>query len=310
MAVTLKKEKKEQEKPGAYQSAWQSQSQAVTDKVMSREGFSYDMEKDPLYQQYKQQYTQQGLTAMQDTMGQAAALTGGYGNSYAATAGQQAYQSYLQQLNAVVPDLYDLAMQKYQMEGDDLYRQADYVQKQEQTDYDRYLDSYAQWVDARDYAYQQSRDDKADSQWQQTFEYGKKKDEVANNQWKEEFEYGKKKDEVANNQWKEEFEYGKKKDEVANNQWKEEFEYGKEKDEIANDQWKEEFEYEKSVDEQKNAQAQATENWSTNGYSKATIQAIQKALGVTADGVWGPKTIAAARKAGFTTVGQAAKALI
>ena len=69
------------------------QLRAVRDKVLNRSPFTYDMNEDMLYQQYKDSYTRQGKLAMQDTMGQAAALTGGYGNSYATTAGQQTYNS-------------------------------------------------------------------------------------------------------------------------------------------------------------------------------------------------------------------------
>ena len=61
-------------------------------KVLNRDKFQYDLNGDALYQQYKDRYIQQGKQAMMDTMGQAAALTGGYGNSYAQKAGQQAQQ--------------------------------------------------------------------------------------------------------------------------------------------------------------------------------------------------------------------------
>ena len=74
------------------------------------------------YQQYKDHYTQLGKKAMQDTMGQAAALTGGYGSSYTQNVGQQAYISYMQQLGDVVPGLYKLAYDRYQDQGDQLYK--------------------------------------------------------------------------------------------------------------------------------------------------------------------------------------------
>ena len=60
-------------------------------KVMEKKNFSYDADKDKLFSQYKNSYEKSGRTAMRDTMGNAASLTGGYGNSYAVTAGQQAY---------------------------------------------------------------------------------------------------------------------------------------------------------------------------------------------------------------------------
>ena len=84
---------------------------------MNRKDFSYDMNSDVLYNQYKDQYQALGQTAMADTMAQASALTGGYGNSYASTVGNQAYQSYLSQLNDKVPELYQLALDNYNRQG-------------------------------------------------------------------------------------------------------------------------------------------------------------------------------------------------
>ena len=90
------------------------------DKINNREKFTYDLNGDALYQQYKDQYMTQGRLASADVMGQASAMTGGYGNSYAATVGNQAYQGYLQKLNDVVPELYNMAYNRYQQEGQDM----------------------------------------------------------------------------------------------------------------------------------------------------------------------------------------------
>ena len=89
-------------------------------KKLNREDFSYDLNSDALYNQYKDQYMQQGKLAMQDAIGQASAMTGGYGNSYAATVGNQAYQAYLGKLNDIVPELYQMALDKYTMEGQEI----------------------------------------------------------------------------------------------------------------------------------------------------------------------------------------------
>lgn len=78
--------------------------------------------------------------AMQDTMGRAAALTGGYGNSYAQRVGQQTYQGYLQGLNDKVPELYQLALDKYNQETSDLYNQYSLLGQRENQDYGRYRD--------------------------------------------------------------------------------------------------------------------------------------------------------------------------
>ena len=62
---------------------WSQSAEDAADKYLNREKFQYDVNEDALYHQYKDLYTMQGQQAMVDTMGQAATLTGGYGNSYA-----------------------------------------------------------------------------------------------------------------------------------------------------------------------------------------------------------------------------------
>ena len=109
-------------------------------KLENMKDFSYDVNGDALYQQYKDQYTTQGKMAMMDTMGQAAAMTGGYGNSYAQSVGQQAYQGYLQQLTDKIPELYQLALSKYNSDRDNLYKMNDMYQGLYNTEYGTYAD--------------------------------------------------------------------------------------------------------------------------------------------------------------------------
>lgn len=112
----------------------------IMGKILNREKFSYDLNGDALYQQYKDKYIQQGKMAMQDTMGQAAAMTGGYGNSYAATVGNQAYQASLQQLNDIIPELYQMAYDRYNQEGQDLYNQYGMLSDDRSTEYSLWAD--------------------------------------------------------------------------------------------------------------------------------------------------------------------------
>ena len=202
-------------KPGDYTSSWQTQLNDILQQIQNRKEFSYDLNGDALYQQYKDQYMLQGQKAMMDTMGQAAAMTGGYGNSYAQSAGQQAYQGYVQQLNDKVPELYQLALSKYQMDEDRLYDQAALMSQMENQDYGRYRDqvsdynaeldrlqnqynterdydygkwadnrdfSYGQYIDDRNYQYQQDRDKVSDEQWQKQFDEALRQWNFANKQ--------------------------------------------------------------------------------------------------------------------------------
>jgi hypothetical protein len=88
--------------------------------ITNRKAFQYDLSNDMLFQQAKEQYQAMGKTAMQDTMGQASAMTGGYGNSYATTASNQAYQAHLAELNNSIGDYYAMALGAYNNETDRL----------------------------------------------------------------------------------------------------------------------------------------------------------------------------------------------
>ena len=138
-------------KPGEYSSQWLGQLDNLMNQIMNREKFSYDLNGDALYQQYKDNYIQQGKLAMADTMGQAAAMNGGYGSSYAQSVGQQAYQGQLDNLNDIVPQLYQMALDKYNQEGQDLYNQYGLVMDRENTDYGRYRDTVSDWNNDRGY---------------------------------------------------------------------------------------------------------------------------------------------------------------
>jgi hypothetical protein len=168
-------------KPGAYQSRWDDELTSLYDQIRNRKKFSYDMGTDPLYQQYREQYQRLGRLAMQDTMGQAAALTGGYGSTYGEQVGQQAYNAYLQNLNDIVPQLQQQAYQRYQDEGTDLYNQYSLVKGRDDTDYGRYRDTvsdyYSDLSDARSaYNSERSLDQ---SQWETMLNYWAQK---ANNE--------------------------------------------------------------------------------------------------------------------------------
>lgn len=99
---------------------WTEQLRDLTDRIVNREKFDFDVNGEALMKQYRDQFRRQGQTAMMDTMGQAQAMTGGYGNSYAQSVGQQTYQNYMQGATDKIPELYQLALSKYQAEGSDL----------------------------------------------------------------------------------------------------------------------------------------------------------------------------------------------
>ena len=231
-------------KPGEYQSKYMGLADEVLNNYMNREKFSYDLNGDALYQQYKDKYTTQGKMAMQDTIAQASAMTGGYGNSYAATVGNQAYQASLQNLNDVVPELYQMAYDQYNQEGQDMLNQYSLYVDRDNIDYGRYRDEVSDWNTERDYLTNLYN---AERTWDynkysdnRNFDYGVYSDNrnLAYTQYDSDrkLAYDDYRDTIADEQWNKTFEQA-----LA------EFNYQKERDAVADEQWQKSYNLQSDV---------------------------------------------------------------
>lgn len=152
-----------------YSNTYGEQVKSLQAQITNRSPFTYSIDKDALFKQYRDRYQSLGRRAMEDTMGRVQAMTGGYGNSYAQIAGQQSYQTLLGQLSEVTPKLYEQALQRYKQEGQDLQSRYDAAREQEQEEYSRHKDA----LDAyrRDLSYLQTQADQAyDRGYQQYLE--------------------------------------------------------------------------------------------------------------------------------------------
>lgn len=138
-------------KPQGYTSKYGAQLEQILQKITNPEQFKYTFNGDELFKSYADEYTQRGKQASMDTMGQAAALTGGYGNSYASQAANQQYQQYLNSLYDRGMDLYDRAYQRWLDEQNNTMDQYSVLAQQDNTDYGRYRDTYGDWEKDRDY---------------------------------------------------------------------------------------------------------------------------------------------------------------
>ena len=143
-----------------FQSKFEDKLNNMYETLMNRPGFSYDFNKDAMYQQYKDMYQTQGKRAMEDTMGQLAAMNNGYGSSYSQTAGQQAYQNYLQQLNDRIPELRRQALDEYDREGNRLMQMYNLTNDAYNREYGQYRNDVGDWQQDRSFnqsAYQDER---------------------------------------------------------------------------------------------------------------------------------------------------------
>lgn len=136
-----------------YQNRYDPTIQEMIAGILERPDFSYDPATDPLYQNYRKQYTREGQRATADALGAASAASAGIPSSYANTAAAQAGNYYAAQMTDKIPELYQLAYNKYLNDYDMALSDLGVVQGAEQSDYQKYLDALGQFNTDRDFAY-------------------------------------------------------------------------------------------------------------------------------------------------------------
>lgn len=285
-----------QKETPAYSGTYDGQLQELYNQIVNRDKFKYDLNADALYQQYKDQYINQGQLAMMDTMGQAAALTGGYGSSYGQSVGQQTYQQYLKGLNDKIPELYGLALDQYNQEGQQLQNQYAMLGDLRDEEYGRYQDALAEYWRNLDYLQEQ-----ADSEYNRGYENWYNAYVMENDA--KNTAYNRLIDLMSSSGYmptEQELQAAGMTKEQANsfiNAWKAEnpdlaYRTGV----ITPDEYMQMTgEYPEGYTPASNGSGGGGNGGNSNplGLSTSELKALQRELGVTPDGVWGPKTEAA-----------------
>lgn len=199
--------------PGEYTSEYQDRINTALDTVTNRKDFSYDPLQDVSYKALAKIYNQQGAQAARDTMGDAAALNGGYGSSYASTAAAQQRSAYNQQLASQIPTLREQAYNEYLNNYNMNVTALEALQNADTNAYGRYRDTMADYQWGQEFARTNYNDDRL-------FTYGKFNDnrnfyrdvyennrdyKTANSQWTKQFNYNKSRDSAADKQWAAEY---------------------------------------------------------------------------------------------------------
>lgn len=156
-------------------------------QISGRDKFTYDFNTDPMFLSALQSSMNQGRLAMQDTMGQASALTGGYGSSYGQAVGNQAYNAEIQKAYDNLPEFYGMALDAYNNETQGLLNQLDMYGTADANEYDRLANAYAsnaqmaaQLYDQEYNNFWQTQNFNEDSRrWNAEFDYGKQRDNAA-----------------------------------------------------------------------------------------------------------------------------------
>lgn len=155
----------------SYTSKYADQINALTQQILNSSygGFKTGDE----YAALQQSYTKNGQKAMQDTLGQISARTGGLASSYAGSASQQSYNNYMDALEQAALEMY-----QDKLSGD--RSNLSMLSGLESADYAKYADQLSQWnadrsfnygvdSDNRNFNYQAGRDAVSDSRYNQEY---------------------------------------------------------------------------------------------------------------------------------------------
>ncbi len=135
----------ERSRPAAYKDNYSKKIDALISELSGRK-FSYDADSDPAYSQFRSRYLADARRAMEDAAGKAAARTGGYANSYAQTAGNEAFGRAMEGFEDVIPELYEAAYERYSDEGDDLIARLKLLSSLSDGQWSRYNDAIRNYL--------------------------------------------------------------------------------------------------------------------------------------------------------------------
>ena len=151
----------QRQKPQGYDSKYSATLDGILAQIQNPEEFKYSFDGDELFKMYADMYTRKGQLGMMDAIGNASALTGGYGNSYAQQVGQQTFDEYMNDLYGIGMDLRDRAYDQYKDRRNDLYNQYGVLSQADQTDYGRYRDLVGDWQNELNYWTNQAANERA-----------------------------------------------------------------------------------------------------------------------------------------------------
>lgn len=187
----------------SYENRYDQDTQQLIDTILNREDFSYDASTNPLYGQYRKQYTREGQRAIQDAMGSAAAASGGIPSSYAMTAATQAGDYYMSQLTDKIPELYQQAYQRYLNEYQMKLSDLEMLQNAEKIDYNKFLNEMNQYNTDRNFdygvwsdGYNRVNNDLQTGMMLEQQDYAKYQDRLNQHNIDREFAYGQHMDEI------------------------------------------------------------------------------------------------------------------
>ena len=174
-----------------YTSPWQQQ---IREAMAGYMGQNYDQwKKGDLYAGLRRDYERSGKRAMQDTLGEMAARTGGMASSYAGTVAQQAYGNYMAQLEQAARD-------QYRADRADQRDLVSLLMGLEDQDYGRFADTYNRQME-------QARLARDDERYADETAYSRERDAIADERYMDERDYDRSRDALGDQRYEDELAY-------------------------------------------------------------------------------------------------------
>ncbi len=190
-----------------YSSPYEKDKKRITNILSKRGEFSYNPEKDPIFEIYKNLYTRLGNEAYDRALSENALRTGGVVSTSAQSAAMQAKNRYNSMLTEKIPELYEASYEKYLSEYERLYRELELFSDLDDKAYKRHRDEISDWESDREYF--SKKDENAyknlidiyelDSELEKDMlemQYKKERDDMEDYKWISEFEADTNKDTV------------------------------------------------------------------------------------------------------------------
>jgi hypothetical protein len=163
---------KKEKRPNPYEDAWRERLQGQYDAISSAQPYNFDPATDPLYQQYREQYTAGAQQAMAQGNALASGMTGGYGSTSIGAVGQQTNLNYMDRMNDALPQIEQNAYARYQGNQANDMSLYGITRDNASMDYQKYRDSmsdyqnnratnYGEYSDSRNFDYGSFKDDRA-----------------------------------------------------------------------------------------------------------------------------------------------------
>lgn len=219
--------------------------------------FSYDFNSDPMFQQMLAGAMKSGKLAMEDSMGQAAALTGGYGSSYSGMVGQQAYNRYIDEAYDRIPDYWGMALSEYQQDLNNKYNLLNQYRASDDTEWNRNFDTFKsqyqmasdQWDRESNTYWNEQNFNENSRQWAESENDNRNRFAEAIRQYENDMAYQQYRDSVSDQQYDNALAYQQYRDAMSDYYKDRDYDYQLSRDAVNDYRYNDETAYARAIDE-------------------------------------------------------------